>query len=341
MRAVTTDLVTALVDAGLSQRRALALAGMARSSWHYRSHPRPTVSDPVPHTRRRAASWLSLAERHAITAKLAAAFAAGQSVYHAFYQALDAGDPVASLSTWYRIARTHLHAQRPLRRRATRRASAIPSLIAAAPMQVWSWDITKLKGPYRGHTYELYVVLDVFSRMIVAWRLEEHEDDALARDLFETAFTRHGAHPQVVHSDGGPSMTSNTLTELFRKLGVEISRNRPRVSNDNPYSESAFKTTKYMPTYPAYFDSLEQARAWITAFVGWYNHQHHHSGLEGHTPASVHDGSWTAVHHRRVQTMTRLHAEHPERFTRPPVLKTPMAQVAINHEISDERLQTG
>lgn len=266
--ALTIALVSALVTAGLSQRRALSLAGMSRSSWHYQAHPRARVTDPVPHTSRRAVSWLSEAERAAITTALRAAFGAGRSVYHAFYQALDADDPVASLSTWYRVARG-LEAARPTRRRATRRSTAIPSLVATAPLQVWSWDITKLKGPYRGVTYELYMVVDVFSRMIVAWRLEEHEDDELARDMFQAAFTRFGARPTVVHSDGGPSMTSNTLTGLFRDLGIEVSRNRPRVSNDNPYSESLFKTAKYVPTYPAYFTSLEQATAWVEQFVPW------------------------------------------------------------------------
>jgi putative transposase len=213
--------------------------------------------------------------------------------------------------------------------------------VAEAPLQVWSWDITKLKGPYRGLSYELYVVLDVFSRMIVAWRLEEHEDDDLAAEMFTAAFIRFGARPQVVHSDGGPAMTSNTLTGLFRGLGIEVSRNRPRVSNDNPYSESLFKTAKYTPTYPAHFRSISEARAWTEQFVAWYNHDHYHSALQGHTPASVHDGTWVAVHHQRVATMAGLHAAHPERFTRPPDLKAPLAQVAINHQTSTDRLQTG
>lgn len=341
VRAVTAALVTALVTAGLSQRAALTLAGMSRSTWHYLTNPRPRVADPVPHTARRAASWLSEPERESILARLQAAFAAGLSVYHAFYQSLDAGDPVASLSSWYRLARGHLEASRPVKRRAKHRSSAIPALIAHAPMQVWSWDITKLKGPYLRVTYELYMVIDIFSRKIVAWRVEENEDDDLAREMFQTAFDRHGARPQVVHSDGGPSMRSNTLTGLFRELGVQVSRNRPRVSNDNPYSESAFKTTKYAPGYPAFFTSLPEARDWVTQFVAWYNHEHYHSSLEGHTPATVHDGTWTTVHERRVAIMNRLYAKHPERFTQPPVIKTPMAQVAINHKITDDRLQTG
>lgn len=333
-------LVDALKAGGVSQRRALALAGMARSSWHYLTRPRPRAAHPVPHSQRRTSVWLCARERAAIETKLTAQFAAGRSVHHAFYTALDAGDPVASISSWYRIARD-LEGQRPVRRRANHRSSAIPSLVATAPMQVWSWDITKLKGLYRGQTYELYVVIDVFSRMITAWRLEEHEDDELAKEMFQKAFFRMGARPTVVHSDGGPSMKSKTLTGLFGVLGVQVSRHRPRVSNDNPYSESLFKTAKYAPGYPSHFTSLEHARGWAEAFVGWYNHEHFHSSLEGHTPASVHHGSWMDVHRQRVATMTALHAEHPKRFTRPPQIHTPMAHVAINHEISSDRLPTG
>lgn len=338
--AVTVALVTALVAAGLSQRRSLALAGMSRSSWHYRAKPRSRVADPVAHTARRAASWLEPDEQDTILGRLRAAFARGASVYQAYYEALDVGDPVASLSTWYRLAR-RLEPDRPVRRRAKHRASAVPSLLAHAPLQAWSWDITKLKGPYLRVTYELYVVVDVFSRMIVAWRVEEHEDDDLARDMFTDAFDRHGARPRVVHSDGGPAMRSNTLTGLFHALGVEVSRNRPRVSNDNPYSESLFKTAKYVPTYPVHFTSIEQARDWAKQFVAWYNLEHRHSSLEGHTPASVHDGSWLSVHRQRQTTLTRLHTEHPERFTKHPTARAPMAQVGINHRISSDRLQTG
>lgn len=285
--------------------------------------------------------WLTDTERDTITGKLKASFSQGVSVYQSFYEALDAGDPVASLSSWYRIARQRLEPARPTRRRARHRSSAIPTLLATTVLQVWSWDITKLKGRYRGDCYEMYVVIDVFSRMIVAWRVEEREDQELAKDMFETAFTTHRARPAVVHSDGGPSMTSKTLTGFLRNLGVEVSRNRPRVSNDNPFSESLFKTAKYAPAYPAYFDSLDQARGWATEFVDWYNHEHRHTGLEGHTPATVHDGTWIKIHHRRVDAMNRLYQQQPERFTTKPTVKTPMAQVAINHPTNTDRLQTG
>jgi transposase InsO family protein len=339
--ALTAELVSALMAAGLSQRAALGVAGMSRSTWHYRTCPRPRVAAPVPHTERRAASWLSPAEQDTIAAELEAGFARGWSVYHAFYEALDAGEPIASLSSWYRVARTRVQAQRPIRRTRSHRASAMPSLVVDGPMQAWSWDITHLKGPYRRVTYQLYVALDVFSRMIVAWRLEPREDDDLARDMFETAFLHHRARPRIIHSDGGPAMTSHTLTGLFATLGIEISRNRPRVSNDNPYSEALFKTAKYAPTYPAYFTDLEHARTWATTFVTWDNHEHHHAALEGHTPADVHTGTWRRIHAQRTTTMDRLYAQHPERFRSRPVLKTPIAQVAINHPTTDDRLQTG
>lgn len=338
---VSAGLVIALVAAGLSQRAALGLAGMSRSTWHYRTHPRPPVADPVPHTIRTTPAWLTGVEQDQIVVMLEQAFARGESVYQGFYDALDAGNPVASLSTWYRIARARLSAERPIRRTRRHRATAIPTLVVDAPLQAWSWDITHLKGPYRRVTYQLYLALDVFSRMIVAWRVEAREDDDLAREMFEDAFAAHQAHPRIVHSDGGSAMKSKSVTELFGDLGIEVSRNRPRVSNDNPYSESLFKTAKYTPTYPAYFTDIDRARAWAAGFVAWYNHLHHHSGLEGHVPAEIHHGTWHQTHTQRTQTMSQLYAEHPERFTRPPRIRTPMAQVAINHPTTDERLQTG
>ncbi|WP_156254281.1 IS3 family transposase [Pseudactinotalea terrae] len=334
-------LVAELKAAGNSQRAALALVGMSRSTWHYHHQPRPRAVAPVPQAQRRAASWLHANERAAIEAKLQAGYRHGWSVYHCFYQALDAGDPVASLSSWYRVARVLNSPARPARRTRRHRSTATPQALATAPMQLWSWDITHLKGPYFGVTYQLYLIMDVFSRRIVGWRIEEVEDDDLAQEMFRNAFAVHGSCPLRIHSDGGPSMTSRTVTGLFQRLGIEISRNRPRVSNDNPFSEALFKTAKYAPTYPDYFNDVAAARAWATHFVDWYNHQHHHSALEGHTPASLHDGTWIQTHHRRVTTMGHLYQAHPERFRARPVIHTPMAQVAINHPTTDDRLQTG
>lgn len=338
---VSAALVTALIGAGLSQRAALDLAGLPRSTWHYRTRPRVAVADPVPHTARRAAGWLSAQEREQITTMLEAAFAARKSVYQAYYDALDAGDPVASLATWYRIARTITQADRPVRRTRKHRATVMPSLLVDGPDQAWSWDITHLKGPYRGMSYQLYLALDVFSRMVTGWRVETREDDQMAAEMFEQAFQVRGVLPRIIHSDGGAAMTSRTLADLFADLGIESSRNRPRVSNDNPYSEALFKTAKYTPHYPAHFTDLDHARTWTSHFVEDYNHRHHHAGLEGHTPHDVHHGTWVQVHHQRVATMTAIYQAHPERFSTRPRIRTPMAQVAINHPTTDERLQTG
>ncbi|CCH74304.1 Integrase core domain protein [Nostocoides australiense Ben110] len=340
--AFEATVVAGLVAAGLSQRRALALLGISRGSWQLRQHPRPRTTDVVPHRRRRSPAWLTAAEVEAITVMLTAAFAAGKSVYQAFYEAWDAATPVASLSSWYRVARAHLEPARPVRRRARRRTSAMPQWDATGPMQVWCWDITKLKGPYIGCCYDLYMVLDVFSRKIVGWRVEDHESGDLAKEMFERAMVDHGDRaPRIVHSDGGSSMTSKALTDLFRTLDIAVSRNRPRVSNDNPYAESWFKTSKYTPTAPAFFTDIEHARAWTASFVAWYNTEHRHSSLAGHTPISVHDGTWIHIHQRRQAVLDQLIAQHPERFTTNRRVQTPYAHAVLNTPKTGDRLTTG
>lgn len=336
------DLVKALTGAGYSQRAALVLIGLSRGSWHRRRNPPPPAPEPVPHTRRRASSWLTPTETAAIITVLQVAFGAGKSVWQSFYEALDAGTPIASISSWYRIARAHLGGQRPERGRRRRGRAVLPQWDATAAMQIWSWDITKLKGPYTRTWYEFYVVIDVFSRKIVGWRVEEREDEDLAEEMFLTAIGDHdGIVPSIVHSDGGSVMTSKTLAELFRDLHIRLSRNRPRVSNDNPYSEAWFKTAKYRPGYPAFFSDIDTARAWAGDLVTWYNLEHRHSALEGHTPASVHDGTWQQIHSARQATMDALAAAHPDRYRKPIQVRTPYAHVVLNTEKSKDRLTTG
>lgn len=336
---VEEDLVADLLAAGLSQRAALDLVGIARSSWQYRRYGRPGGGVTVPHARRACRSWLTAQERTVIEAKLAAR-EDGVSVYSAFHQAFDAGEPVASLSSWHRIERSRRGAPAPrVRRRRT--PPAMPCLKATAPMQVWTWDITELPGPYRGVTFHMYVVLDLFSRLIVAWRLEDREDDQLAKDMFTNAFTRHGGHPLVVHSDGGSSMMSNALAELYTDTGIARSRSRPGVSNDNPHSEAGHKTLKYWRGAPHRFDSLEHAHRWAQATVHAYNTTHHHRGLEGHTPASVHHNTWAQAHATRQAALDQLHLNNPTRYSRPPLAKPPYAAVGINTKLTKERLTTG
>lgn len=314
--------------------------GIASSTWHYRHHRRPAVQDPVPQAQRAYPARLEVAEQDQIRRLLARGASRGESVYQCWFDALDAGDPVASISTWYRIARA-AGLPRPSRPRRRRRTSAMPEFEATAPNQVWCWDITKLPGTYRGQWLAMYVVIDVFSRAVVAFRVEQTENDDLAKVMFEEAITAQGGvAPTIIHSDGGASMMSSVLAEFYRDLGIIRSRNRPRVSNDNPHIESWFKTAKYRPATPAWFTDLNHARGWARDTVDWYNHQHHHSSLEGHTAAAVHDGTWRQVHQQRQATLDNLATRRPERFHRQPRLRTPYATVRLNREKSPQRLQT-
>lgn len=324
------ELVATLVGAGASQRAALAVVGISRSSWHYRHHPRQSVADPVPQAERFQPTRLAESEWAVVVERVRQGWQAGRSVFQSFHDHLDAGDPLCSLSSWYRIART-LDDPRPARRRRSRPASAMPQWDADGPNQVWCWDITKLPHTYRGQSYSQYTIIDAFSRLIIANRVETRESDQLAVDLFEHAATEQGCQPRIVHSDGGSAMTSKLLTDYYRHAGILPSRNRPRVSNDNPFSESWFKTEKYRHDYPPYFTSLEQARAWTAATVTDYNTRHHHSALAGFTPHQVHHGTWTEVHARRQATLDQLYQQHPERYhgTRPQA-PTPPHQVALN-----------
>ena len=180
------------------------------------------------------------------------------------------------------------------RRQATHPPKKKPELLATGPGQVWSWDITKLRGPGRGIWFQLYVVLDIYSRYVVAWTVQRVEDSEIAKTMLEQAMGVHGI-PEAIHADRGTSMTSKPVAQLLLDLGVDRSHSRPRVSNDNPYSEAAFKTLKYAPVFPEAFGSLADARAFREAFFGYYNHEHRHSGIGLHTPASVHHGTATEI----------------------------------------------
>jgi len=286
---------------------------MARSSWHYRHHPRPRAATVKPQRDRRSDRWLSDDDEKLIIDWLTTPPWQHTSAGEVFYVALDAGIYVASQRTWYRVAARQQLTRRP-RRPARHPRRAIPELVAKAPNQVWSWDITKLPTLFKGQTYEFYVVIDLFSRYIVAYRVETLECDDLAKDMFTTAFGRHRVTPTIVHSDGGAAMTSKTVQQLFHDLTITTTRNRPRVSNDNPYSEAWFKTAKYHPGYPVEFNTLTQARGWADTIVDWYNHQHRHCGIAWHTPASVYTGTYHQITQQRQNTLDAHHAEHPERY---------------------------
>ena len=230
---------------------------------------------------------------------------------------------------------------RERRRQATHPARVKPELMAERPLVVWSWDITKLKGPTRGVYYQLYVVLDIFSRSVVAWRLAPNESGELAQEMIAEAVARHEV-PQgqlSVHADRGTSMTSKPVSDLLTRLGVDRSHSRPHVSDDNPYSEAQFKTLKYCPAFPERFGSIEDARAFCEAFFAFYNHEHRHSGIGYHTPASVHYGTATEVRAQRSETLDSAYAANPARFRhrRPQPPKLPIV-AWINEPVTEEEV---
>ena len=255
---------------------------------------------------------------------------------------LDEGTYVASVRTFYRLLEKHRETQER-RDQLRHERYAVPRLHADAPNRVWSWDITKLRGPSSGIVYYLYVVIDIFSRYVVGWTLADREDSRIAKELFEESARRHGIpRDQLkVHADRGSSMRSLTLAEAFTLLGIEPSFSRPRVSNDNAFSEAQFKTLKYMPSFPDRFGCFEDARAFLIEFFVWYNGHHRHSGIAFLTPADVHFGRAPQVVAARQRVLDEAYATYPERFSRrAPRAKAPAADVWINQPTPAVALDT-
>jgi putative transposase len=300
---------------------ACALLGRSRAG-HYRAQ-RPVVIGPA-RPQAAAVNALTAAERAHVLAVLTSDRFIDKSVAQVWATLLDEGTYLCSQSSMHRILRAN-GAAGERRSQATHPPRAIPELVATRPGQVWSWDITKLRGPQRGVYFDLYVILDIFSRYVVGWTVAAGEDSTIATELMEHAMGVHGV-PEVIHADRGTSMTSKPVAQLLVDLGVIRSHSRPRVSNDNPYSESQFKTLKYCPAFPDRFGSLADARAFGEAFFGYYNHEHRHTGIGLHTPASVHHGTAHQVRALRQQTLDTAYATHPHRFghrrPRPPKLPT-------------------
>ena len=245
---------------------------------------------------------------------------------------LDEGRYVCHWRTMYRILMEHREV-RERRNQLRHPPYKKPELLATGANQLWSWDITKLRGPQKWTSTYLYVIMDVYSRFVVGWTIAPVEASTLARQLIETSCVRQGiARDQlIIHSDRGPSMTSKSVAQLLAELGVEKSHSRPHVSNDNPYSEAHFKTMKYRPGYPSRFGSIEDARAWASRFFHWYNYEHYHTGLALMLPAVVHYGHASTVRQARQQVVAAAYARHPERFVRGmPKVGSPPRAVWIN-----------
>jgi putative transposase len=309
----------------------VALAVCRASYYRARKLKREPKSRPTP------VRALSAAENAEVLAVLDSERFGDKPPRQVYAELLDEGRYLCSVRTMYRIlAKANQVRERRLVARHPKYVK--PVLLAEAPNQVWSWDITKVPGPVRGVYYSLYVALDIYSRYIVGWVLASGESGPVARAFLREACERHRVAPDqlVCHSDRGGPMLAKPTTMLYADLGIIPSYSRPHVSDDNPYSEAAFKTFLYRPEMPERFGSLEHARAFFAELFDWYNEHHCHSGIALLTPADVHHGRAADIVAARQSALDAAYARHPERFVRQaPRHPMPAAAVWINPPPAD------
>jgi putative transposase len=236
--------------------------------------------------------------------------------HQAYAILLDDGHYHCSIRTMYRILAAEHGDVKERRRQVQRPAYAKPELLATGPNQVWSWDITKLKGPMKWTYFYLYVILDIFSRYVVGWMVAYQEQQSLAKRLIEQSVLKQGIQSGqlTIHADRGSSMKSKVVAQLMADLGITRTHSRPHVSNDNPYSEAQFKTLKYAPAFPHRFGSIQDARSFCQDFFTWYNKEHRHSGIGLMTPQQVHYGLSPAVLEHRSRVLKEAFHHNPIRF---------------------------
>ena len=296
----------------------------------YRSR-KPSSRAPTARVRPPSPRRLDDAERQALLDTFHLPEFADQPPTEVYATLLGRGVYLASIRTMYRVL-AEVGETKGRRNQRFPHVYAVPSLTATAPNQVWTWDITKLATQQKGVFLMAYVIIDLFSRYVVGWMLATRECKHLAALLFAETIARHGIEPGLqVHADRGAAMKSDTLAQLLASLGASRSFSRPRVSDDNAFSEAQFKTLKYQPDYPGRFDSEFHGRAWLQDFFGWHNDDHHHSGLALFTPADVFFGRVEVVRATRQAALDAAYAAHPERFPHgPPRVAMPPTEVHIN-----------
>lgn len=366
---VITDLTT---RAQLSYNKALQLIKLSKSTAYYRNTPRPRPApkpvlqavpapaapgvelaalgveptpepwqDPAPAAVSSVRQALAEHERQFIVDAITAY--PQLSVHGVFHMLFNKGIYRASLRTWWRVAKQHkllskdrLSALSPVKRSPTPRVK--PRLEATQPGQVVCWDVTFLPSLVRGKTYALHLAIDLFSRKIVGVKLAPTENTSTAVELL-TQVLADNPGVVTVHSDNGSAMTSTRVRRLLADHGVALSLIRPRVSDDNAFVESVFHTLKYRPFYPKVFASMDQARVWVEEFVVYYNTVHPHSGVAGHTPQSVFDGSWRVAHRLRVQALDAHYRQFPQRYVQRPVVQGVAGVVRLSGARDDGSVQ--
>ncbi|MGO9319343.1 MAG: IS3 family transposase [Solirubrobacteraceae bacterium] len=317
----TVDELTPLVGTRPACR---ALGASHATIYRRRRPPEPRPRRP----RRVPARALSDAEREAVLDVLHSPRFVDCSPAQVWATLLDEGRYLASERTFYRLLAARHGRVRERRDQLTHPAYERPELLAERPNELWSWDISKLKGPAKWTCFHLYVILDVFSRYAVGWTVAHRESAELAKALIAQAAEQQRVQrgQLTVHADRGIAMRSKPVAFLLADLGVLKTHSRPYTSTDNPYSEAQFKTLKYRPEFPERFENIEQARAFCRRFFDWYNHQHRHSGIGLMTPAAVHHGRAKTLHAERQRVLQAAYASTPERFVRrpprPPALPT-------------------
>jgi len=303
--------------------------GLARATLYRRRRP---VESSTPPPRNPSSRALGPAERQAVLDVLHSERFVDQSPAEVQATLLEEQTYLCSTRTMYRVLAA-ADEVRERRDQARHPAYAKPELVATAPNQIWSWDITKLKGPIPYLYYALYVILDLFSRYVVGWMVAAHENARLAQRLIDATCRKQGIGPHqlTIHADRGAPMRSKLVAELFSDLSIDASHSRPRVSNDNPFSEAQFRTFKYRPEFPDRFGSIAHGRSVSHDLFTWYNTAHHHSGLSYLTPADVHYGRAATILELRHRTRLAAYAAHPERFVQgPPRLEILPHAVWIN-----------
>ncbi|MFT7487671.1 MAG: putative transposase [Candidatus Promineifilaceae bacterium] len=287
--------------------------GVSRATFYRHRDPHPPAdSETTQHPRR-----LSQEEEQTVLDTLNSEDYMDDSVPEVYADLLDQGTYLCSQRTMYRI----LEANQAVRERRNQRRHpeyTKPELLACAPNQVWSWDITKLKGPQKWSHFHLYVIMDIYSRCVVGWMVASRESASLAERLIMETCEKQGITKEqlTIHADRGTSMRSKLVAQLMADLGITKTHSRPHTSNDNPYSEAQFKTLKYHHTFPKSFGCIEDAQSYLRGFFEWYNHVHKHSGIGYLTPQSLHSGQAQAIRKERCTVLAQAYKKHPERFVK-------------------------
>ncbi len=314
--------------------------GLSRATFNRRA--KIPFGPPPPRRAAKPARSLSEDERRRVLDGLHSERFADKAPREVWATLLDEGTWLCSVRTMYRVLDSEKEV-RERRNQLRRPRYKKPELLAEAPNQVWSWDVTKLKGPAKWTCYQLYVIMDIFSRCVVGWMIAGRESAELARRLIGDSIRKQGIEPGqlTIHADRGSSMKSKPVAFLMADLGVTKSHSRPHVSDDNPYSESQFKTMKYRPEFPSRFGSIEDARAFCVKFFDWYNREHRHTGIGLMTPEMVHYGMASEIVAARQKTLDHAYEKKPERFVkRPPTAPELPGKAWINPPAKPEEINS-